>query len=197
MLNTIVQIALGILYGIYLAFLAPTTQRQKAHEWLTQQNVVPTVQEEPTQSQVEALVTEATTQPVVELDMVEDPWSIEPAPIITESQENTAAIALGTSCLQTTFITSGHFNVEQTFQDKSPKKTKPTQNKRFVAKTQANEVGRAALAKMTVAQLRSLCKEHSITWRNAHGSKHLTKIEMLERLTASCFQQAFRAERHA
>jgi hypothetical protein len=66
----------------------------------------------------------------------------------------------------------------------SPIKTKPPrQNQQFVAKTQANEVGRAAIAKMNVAK-RSLCKEHNIKWRNARGSKHLTKTEMFERLSA-------------
>lgn len=76
---------------------------------------------------------------------------------------------------------------------RTPIKTKPPrQSQQFVAKTQANEVGRAAIAKMNVAK-RSLCKEHNIKWRNACVSMHLTKTEMLERLSASYFHQAPRS----
>ncbi len=183
MLNTVAQILLGIIYGFYLALLAPTSQRQKAQEMLKQQATTHTPQQL-IQPQTTSLVAKPTVQAVSEQEIVEDPKLAFLAPAATEKQENPAAIALGTSCLQTTFIKSAHLNVEQTVQDRSQRKTKPTQNKRFVAKTQANEVGRAALAKMNVAQLRSLCKERNIKWRNARGGKHLTKIEMLERLWA-------------
>ena len=83
MLHTIAQIALGILYGIYLAFLAPTLQRQKAHESLKQRAVVPPLQKEPMLSPTFVLVAEPTTQSAVEPDSVENPWLAEPTPITT------------------------------------------------------------------------------------------------------------------
>jgi hypothetical protein len=75
-------------------------------------------------------------------------------------------------------------DLQQNVKASSQKKTKPTTNKRAVAKTQTPAVVPAFLNKMTVEQLRSLCLERNIKWRNAHGSRHLTKIEMLERLRA-------------
>lgn len=184
MFNTVAQILLGIIYGLYLTFLAPATQRQKARNWLKQQATSPTPLQAPTQSPIKASVAESTEQSLIGLEVLEESKLAELAASVTESQESSAAIALGTSCLQTIVITSADLNVGQTVQAKSPRKTKPTQNKQFVAKTQANEVGRAALAKMTVEQLRSLCIERNIKWRNARGGKHLTKGEMLERLAA-------------
>lgn len=182
MLNTIVQVLLGIIYGLYLAFLAPASQRQKAHESLKQHTVVPTMQEKAMLSQIETSVTEPTTQPTVAPDTLEDPKLTQLAPNAIQNQENPGAIA--THPNPTKLLHPDQLDFQQNVKASQRKKTKPTTNKRSAAKTQTPAVVPAFLTKMNVEQLRALCKEHSITWRNAHGSKHLTKIEMLERLTA-------------
>ena len=93
MLNTVVQILLGILYGLYLAFLAPASQRQKAHESLKQHTVVPTMQEKAMLSQIETSVTEPTTQPTLAPDTLEDSKLTELAPNAIQNQENPEASA--------------------------------------------------------------------------------------------------------
>ena len=180
MLNTVVQILLGILYGLYLAFLAPASQRQKAHESLKQHTVVPTMQEKAMLSQIETSVTEPTTQPTVAPDTLEDPKLTQLAPNAIPNQENPRAVATH----PTKLLPPVKLDLQQNVKASSQKKTKPTTNKRAVAKTQTTAVVPAFLTKMTVEQLRSLCLERNIKWRNAHGSRHLTKIEMLERLSA-------------
>jgi hypothetical protein len=182
MLNTVVQILLGILYGLYLAFLAPASQRQKAHESIKQYAAVPTVQEKPMLSQIETSVAEPTAQPAVAPDTLEDPWLAEFAPSATETKENPAASA--THPNPTKLLYPDQLDFQQNVKANQRKKTKPTTDKRAVARTQAPVVVTACLTKMTVEQLRSLCIERNIHWRNAHGSRHLTKTEMLERLTA-------------
>ncbi len=86
--------------------------------------------------------------------------------------------------MPTKLLHPDQLDFQQNVKASSQKKTKPTTNKRAVAKTQTTAVVPAFLTKMTVAQLRSLCKERNIKWRNADGGKHLTKTEMLERLIA-------------
>lgn len=180
MLNTIIQIALGILYGLYLAFLAPTSQRQKAHYWLKQHAVVPMLQQEPKQQKTPAAVVELTTQPALISDLVEDPWLTELAANTISNQENPRA----TTTHPTKLLPPVKLDLQQNVKASSQKKAKPITNKRAVTKTQTTAVVPACLTKMTVAQLRSLCIERNIKWRNARGGKHLTKIEMLERLSA-------------
>ena len=182
MFYTIIQIALGILYGLYLAFLAPTSQRQKAHESIKQHTVVTTVQEKPMLSQIKTSVAEPTEQLAVAPDTLEDPKLAEFAPSATETKENPAASA--THPKPTKLLHPERLDFQQNVKANSRKKTKHTTSERSVAKTQTTAVVPAFLTKMTVAQLRSLCLERNIKWRNAHGSKHLTKIEMLERLSA-------------
>jgi hypothetical protein len=182
MFYTIVQVLLGIIYGLYLAFLAPASQRQKAHESLKQHTVVPTMQEKAMLSQIETSVAEPTTQRTVAPDILEDPKLAELAPAITEKQENSYLIATHPKLPK--LLHPSRLDFQQNVKANSRKKTKPTTNKRAVAKTQTTAVVPACLTKMTVAQLRSLCIERNIKWRNAHGSRHLTKIEMLERLRA-------------
>lgn len=184
MLNTIAQIGLGICYGIYLAFLAPTSQRQKAHELLKQRAVVPARQKQPMLSLTFVLVAEPTTQSALEPDSVENPWLAEPTPITTEIQESPAAIAIVPKTPQLLLLPSAQLNLKQTSNASSRRKTKATQGQQFVAQAQAKKAVPAGIRKMTVEQLRSLCNDRNIKWQNAHGSKHLTKTEMLERLTA-------------
>ena len=64
MFNTIVQVLLGLIYGLYLAFLAPASQRQKAMESLKQHTVVPTVQEKAMLSQIEISAAEPAEEPI-------------------------------------------------------------------------------------------------------------------------------------
>lgn len=180
MLNTVAQVLLGIIYGLYLAFLAPASQRQKAHESLKQHTVVPTVQEKPMLSHIETSVAEPTAQPAVAPDTLEDPKLAEFAPSAIPNQENPGAIAEHSTRL----LHPERLDLQQNVKASSQKKTKPITNKRSVAKTQTTAVVPAFFTKMNVEQLRSLCIERNIKWRNARGSKHLTKKEMLERLIA-------------
>ncbi len=182
MFYTIVQVLLGIIYGLYLAFLAPASQRQKAHESLKQHTVVPTMQEKAMLFQIETSVTEPTTQPTLAPDTLEDSKLTELAPNATETKENPAAIA--THPMPTKLLHPDGLDFQQNVKASSQKKTKPITNKRAVTKTQTTAVVPACLTNMTVAQLRSLCLERNIKGRNARGSKHLTKTEMLERLSA-------------
>lgn len=182
MLNTIVQVLLGILYGLYLAFLAPASQRQKAHESIKQYAAVPTVQEKPMLSQIETSVAEPTTQPTVAPDRLEDPKLTQLAPNAIQNQENPEASAKHPKL--TKLLHPSRLDFKQNVKASQRKKTKPTTNKRSAAKTQTPAVVPAFLTKMNVEQLRALCIERNIKWRNAHGGKHLTKGEMLLRLAA-------------
>lgn len=182
MFYTIVQVLLGIIYGLYLAFLAPASQRQKAHELIKQHAVVPTMQEKPMLYQIQTSVTEPTTQPTVAPIILKDPKLTELAPNAIPNQENPGANAEHPN--PTKLLHPERLDFQQNVKASSQKKTKPTTNKRSVAKTQTTAVVPAFLTKMTVEQLRSLCIERNIKWRNADGGKHLTKIEMLERLAA-------------
>ena len=179
MFNTIVQILLGIIYGLYLAILAPTSQRQKAHEWLAQQTKIPTVYREPKQQKTPAVV-ELTTQPALVPDLVEDPKLAELSFGVTKRQENPRAVA--THPILTKLLHPEALDFQQNA--KTRKKTNRTKNQQPVAVAQAGQAVPVEISKMTVAQLRSLCLERNIKWRNAHGSRHLTKTEMLERLIA-------------
>ena len=178
MFNTIVQVLLGIIYGLYLAFLAPASQRQKAHELLKQYAVVPTVQEKPMLSQIETSVVEPTAQPAVAPDTLEDPKLTELAPNAIQNQENPGAIA--THPILTKLLPPGIVDFQQNA--KTRKKTNRTKNKQPVAVAQAKQAVPVGISQMTVAPLRSLYKERNIKWRNADGGKHLTKKEMLLRL---------------
>ena len=180
MFYTIVQVLLGIIYGLYLAFLAPASQRQKAHESIKQHAVVPTMQEKAMLSQIQTSVVEPTAQPAVAPDTLEDPKLAEFAPSAIQNQENPGAIAEHSTRL----LHPERLDLQQNVKASQRKKTKPTTNKRSAAKTQPPAVVPAFLTKMNVEQLRALCIERNIKWRNAHGSRHLTKIEMLERLSA-------------
>ena len=180
MFNTIVQILLGIIYGLYLAILAPTSQRQKAHEWLAQQTKIPTVYREPKQQKTPAAVVKLTTQPALVPDLVEDPKLAELSFGVTKRQENPRAVA--THPILTKLLHPEALDFQQNA--KTRKKTNRTKNQQPVAVAQAGQAVPVEISKMTVAQLRSLCLERNIKWRNAHGSRHLTKTEMLERLIA-------------
>ncbi len=182
MFYTIVQVLLGIIYGLYLAFLAPASQRQKAHESLKQHTVVPTMQEKAMLFQIETSVTEPTTQPTLAPDTLEDSKLTELAPNATETKENPAAIA--THPMPTKLLHPDGLDFQQNVKASQRKKTKPIQNKQPVAVAQAGQAVPVEISKMTVAQLRSLCIERNIKWRNADGGKHLTKKEMLLRLAA-------------
>lgn len=171
MLNIITQILLGIIYGLYLAFLAPTSQRQKAHDWLKQQATTPTIQSKPKQPLVESVI-----QPAAGTKIVENLWSVQTTSAVTENQENPTAIAIKK---QPSTATIAQLDPKQSA------KAHTTKPKQFVAaKVQIPEVVTTGLAKMTVAQLRSLCKERKIKWRNAYGNRHLTKADMQG--TAEC-----------
>ena len=182
MFYTIVQVLLGIIYGLYLAFLAPASQRQKAHESIKQHAVVPTMQEKAMLSQIQTSVVEPTAQPAVAPDTLEDPKLTEFAANAISNQENPGAVA--THLKPTKLLHPERLDFQQNVKANSRKKTKHTTSERSVAKTQTTAVVPAFLTKMNVEQLRSLCLERNIKWRNAHGSRHLTKIEMLERLSA-------------
>lgn len=184
MFNTIAQIALGIVYGFYLATFAPTSQRQKAYKLLTQQAVVPMLQQEPKQRQTKTSLAEPTTKPAVIPDIVEDPWSAEPTPAVKERQETTAAIATVPPVPTLLLLPPAQLDHKQTVKASSRRKTKSPKTKRIKNADRANGTINSALTEKTVEQLRSLCKDRNIKWRYAHGSKHLTKTEMLERLTA-------------
>lgn len=171
MLNIITQIVLGIIYGLYLAFLAPTSQRQKAHDWLKQQAITPTIQSKPKQPLVKSII-----QPTTGAKIVENPWSAQTTPAATENQENITAITIKKE-LRTATI--AQLDPKQSAKAHT---TKPKQS--IAANRQVSEAIPAATTQMTVAQLRSLCKERKIKWRNAHGSRHLTKAEMQG--TADC-----------
>lgn len=170
MFYTITQILLGIIYGLYLAFLAPTSQRQKAHDWLKQQVITPEIQPELIQCLDKSII-----QPAADTEIVEDSSPSQSTPAVTKNQENLTAIAIKKQ-LHTTTIT-------QLDPDQSAK-THTTKPKQSVAQVQHKEVVPTELAFRTVAQLRSLCKKRNIKWRNASDGKHLTKKEMLERLCA-------------
>lgn len=74
MLNIITQILLGIIYGLYLAFLPPTSQRQKAHDWLKQQATTHTMQVKQMQSQIFSPVIESIPKFVSNASVLEDIW---------------------------------------------------------------------------------------------------------------------------
>lgn len=170
MLNIIAQILFGIIYGLYLAFLAPNSQRQKAHDWLKQQATTCTIQPKPMQPLVESII-----QPAADTKIVEGPRSARSRSAVTDNQENPTAITIKKQ-LRTAMIAG--------LDPKQTAKTDTTKPKQSVAQVQVSEGVPTGLAKVTVTQLRSLCKERNIKWRNAHGSKHLTKAEMLEQLIA-------------
>ena len=180
MFNTIVQVLLGLIYGLYLAFLAPASQRQKAMESLKQHTVVPTVQEKAMLSQIEISAAEPAEQPTVAPDTLKDPKLTQLAPNAIQNQENPGASATHPNLAE--LLHPDQLDFQQNVKASQRKKTKPTTNKRSAAKTQTPAVVPAFLNKMNVEQLRSLCIERNIKWRNAHGSRHLTKTEMLLRL---------------
>ena len=182
MFNTIVQVLLGLIYGLYLAFLAPASQRQKAMESLKQHTVVPTVQEKAMLSQIEISAAEPAEQPTVAPDTLKDPKLTQLAPNAIQNQENPGASATHPNLAE--LLHPDQLDFQQNVKASQRKKTKPTTNKRSAAKTQTPAVVPAFLTKMNVEQLRALCIERNIKWRNARGSKHLTKKEMLERLIA-------------
>ncbi len=68
----------------------------------------------------------------------------------------------------------------QPVMDTRPSKAKPKQER-----TQAQTTAPAALVLLSAMQLRQQCSASGIQWRNARGKgKHLTKQEMIDRLTA-------------
>lgn len=170
MFYTITQVLFGIIYGLYLALLAPTSQRQKAHDWLKQQATTPRIQPKARQPLVESVI-----QPAAGTKIVENLWSVQTTSAVTENQENPTAIAIKKQLRTATVIG---------LDPKQSAKTYTTKPKQSVAQVQVSEVVPTGLGKMTVAQLRSLCKERKIKWRNAYGNRHLTKAEMQG--TAEC-----------
>ena len=50
--------------------------------------------------------------------------------------------------------------------------------------TESSTEAPADLASLKTPQLRKLCSQRGITWRNAHGKKHLRNAEMIEMLQA-------------
>lgn len=101
MLNIIAQILLGIIYGLYLAFLAPTFQRQKAHDWLKQQATTPTMQTKQMQPQIFSPVIESTPK-LVSNACVEDIWLAQSTHAAIKNQKNQTAIAIKKQLCTTT-----------------------------------------------------------------------------------------------
>lgn len=67
----------------------------------------------------------------------------------------------------------------QPVMDTIPSKAKPKKRRTQI------EVAPAALTRLSAVQLRQQCSASGIQWRNARGKgKHLTKQEMIDRLTA-------------
>lgn len=151
-LNNIGQIALGILYGIYLAYFAPASQRQKAKEWYRQKQLTAKAQLKTTEIRVIAQPVIVEPSPVE----VEDPWLLEVVAPIKVKQPCHATATMPLLLSPTTPCPK---------KDKSPD-TIPE-----------------AIAQMTVVQLRKLCSDRDIKWRNARGgNKHLTKAQMIKAL---------------
>ncbi len=119
------------------------------------------------QSQIETSVTEPTTQPTLAPDTLEDSKLTELAPNAIQNQENPGAIA--THPILTKLLPPGIVDFQQNA--KTRKKTNRTKNKQSVAVAQAGQAVPVGIYQMTVAQLRSLCIERNIKWRNAHGSR--------------------------
>lgn len=190
MFNTIGQIILGIIYGVYLAFFAPVAQRQKAHDWLRQQTTAPTFQKEPMQPKLEISGAKPKPQPQPQTTklLTEDLWLAGLAPVVTVSsaiQEPRAAIAKASLTPQLFLLPPAQSILEQLAVAVPTSKIKITKPKQAIAKDRSPNTIPAALAQTTVVQLRKLCSERNIKWRNARGSKHLNKAEMIHALTSS------------
>lgn len=191
MLNTITQIFLGIVYGIYLAFFAPASQRQKAYD-LLKQTKVPTFQEEPMYSQVEVAVVKLTGQQDTTISKVlEDPWLANPTPILAKSQENPAAIFF-TSTAPALLLPPARLSPKQPSVIRSATKQKANKTKQVqLAAKESTSAKRTPTMehhfnKLTAEELRKECSNKGIHWRNARGSgKHMVKAQMLERLLAA------------
>lgn len=179
MLHNIAQIILGFCYGLYLAFLAPASQRQQAREWLLQQTTTSTPPKQLMQPELAETVEEP--KPLhIEPELVADFWLVEPRSIATANQESHVAIAPAPLLL----LPPARLISEQsaTVALASSKATKTKQ-----AKALANAPGNvpAAFGHMSATQLRKLCSDQNIKWRNVRGSKHLSKAEMTIALAAA------------
>lgn len=113
---------------------------------------------------------------VTNTNIAEDLWSGQSTPAATKNKKNPIAIAIKKQQTTAT-ITAIHPKQSVKVHTSSPKQS-------VAANRQVSEVVPTGLAKMTVAQMRLLCCQRNIKWRNAHGSKHLTKAEMQG--TAEC-----------
>jgi hypothetical protein len=179
MLHNIAQIILGFCYGLYLVFLAPASQRQQAREWLWQQTSTSTLPKQPMQPQLAETVEEPKLQLHIKPDL-EDFWLAEPRSIATDNQESHVAIAPTPLLL----LPPARLISEQSA-TVALANSKATKTKR--AKALANTPGNvpAAFGHMSATQLRKLCSDRNIKWRNVRGSKHLSKAEMIIALAAA------------
>lgn len=160
--NYIAQIAVGVVYGIYLAYFAPASQRQKAKQWYQQRLIAQAnLKTTEVKAMPTALRSRGFQQPkIVEPNYheVEDPWLLEPVlPVKVKQPLHTTVIPLLLAPAKTTKK-----------KDKTPN-TVPE-----------------AIAQMTALQLRKLCSDRDIKWRNVRGcNKHLTKTQMINALCTS------------
>lgn len=113
--------------------------------------------------------------PLVDLELTKDLWVYESASFAKANHQETATAPLAPQLLLPEAIVA-----LQPVMDTRPSEAKP---KKEWAIAQA-EVASTALAEMTTMRLRKLCTERGVQWRNAHSKgKHLTKNEMIDRLT--------------
>lgn len=163
--NYIGQIALGVIYGIYLAYFAPASQRQKAKQWY-QQRLIAKANSKTTESRAmpTSVCKAAFSQPkIVEPNYheVEDPWLSKPVLPVKVKQPLPATVT-------------------------KPLLLAPAKTTKKKDKT-PNTVPEA-IAQMTALQLRKLCSDRDIKWRNVRGrNKHLTKNQMI---SALCMNKA-------
>lgn len=180
MLHNIAQIILGFCYGLYLVFLAPASQRQQAREWLLQQTSTSMPPKQPMQPQLAETVEEAKLQLHIEPDLVEDFWLAEPRLTATANQKSHVAIAPTPLLLLPPARLIADQSATAALANSKATKTKQ-------AKALANTPGKfpAAFGQLTATQLRKLCSDRNIKWRNVRGSKHLSKAEMIIALAAA------------
>lgn len=175
MLYNIAQIVLGITYGLYLAFLAPASQRQAAHKRFYHQKKAVTPPVKSVQLPLE-IADESTLQ--WQADVVEeDPWLAQTTSVVTTSYAKSAQVSQLFLPLESKNLTQPVTNL--------PASIRAIRTKQAKAADKKPDSTGPALTQMSAKQLRSLCSKHQIKWRNARGSKHLTKKEMIVALSAA------------
>ncbi|MGL4618933.1 hypothetical protein [Chroococcidiopsis sp.] len=122
-----------------------------------------------------ALQKESVPPQIAAEPMLEDPWLTTLTPSVTEK----TAIAIAPLALRLLLLPPAIVAL-QPMMDIRPSKAKPKKKR-----TQAQTTAPAALALLSAVQLRQHCSARGVQWRNARGKgRHLTKQEMIDRLTA-------------